>query len=252
MMAVHEGRVAVVTGAGSGIGAAMCRRFAREGARVVVFDIRGAEDIAEELGEAGLAITGSVAESADVQGLFARALATFGAVDIVCNNAGITYAPTPVDEVDDDDYDRMQAVNARGVFLGIKYGARAIRSSSGAGAIVNTASTSSFLALPGRTAYASSKGAVAMMTKNAAVDLASEGIRVNAICPGPTRTGIFDAAIVNIPDVEQRMAASVPLGRVAEPDEIATVASFLAGDGASFITGALLSVDGGVSCVHVH
>ncbi|ONH28027.1 SDR family NAD(P)-dependent oxidoreductase [Pseudofrankia asymbiotica] len=248
----HDGKVVLVTGASSGMGAAMCERFVAEGASVVAVDLGGAEDVTHSLSGAALAVTADVTRGEDVRRAVTAALDEFGALDVVCNNAGITLAPTPLAEISEDDYDRVQAVNARGVFLGMKYGIAAIIRTRGRGSVVNTASTSSLLALPGRAAYAGSKGAVAMLTRSAAVDYAAAGVRVNAICPGPTRTGIFGSAIRNIPDVEARMRATVPLGRIAEPAEIAAVASFLASDEASFVTGAVLPVDGGMSSVHPH
>jgi NAD(P)-dependent dehydrogenase (short-subunit alcohol dehydrogenase family) len=154
-------------------------------------------------------------------------------------------------EVAEEDYERIQAVNARSVFLGMKYGIPAIkRTRPGGGAIVNTASTSSLRALAGRAAYGASKAAVASLTQTAALEHAADNIRVNAICPGPTRTQIFEKVKTSVPDVEALMAANVPLGRVSDPDEIAAVASFLVSDEASFITGAVIPVDGGVTARH--
>jgi NAD(P)-dependent dehydrogenase (short-subunit alcohol dehydrogenase family) len=248
----HEGRVALVTGAGSGMGAAMCELFLREGAKVVAADITGVDDAKARWGDGAVGVLADVTRAEDVSAAVDTALERFGRLDVMCNNAGITLPPTPLHQIAEADYDRVQDINAKGVFLGMKYGIPAILAGGRGGAVVNTASTSSVLALPGRAAYSGSKGSVAMLTKSAAVDYAAQGVRVNAICPGPTRTGIFDAAIRNIPDVEARMAVTVPMARICEPSEIASVASFLASDEASFVTGAIVTVDGGMSCVHPH
>jgi NAD(P)-dependent dehydrogenase (short-subunit alcohol dehydrogenase family) len=245
----HANKVVLVTGAASGIGRAMCERFAAEGARVVAADAdpRVAE-VADGLGGAGRWARCDVSVAADVAAAVGLAVAAFGGLDVVCNNAGITLPPTPLTEVSEDDYDRVQAVNARGVFLGLKYGIAAIlKTRPGGGCVINTGSTSSLRALAGRAPYGAAKTAVASLTQTAAIEYAAAGIRVNAICPGPTRTAIFDRAQANIPGVEDMLRLQVPLGRVCEPSEIAAVASFLASDDASFMTGAVVPVDGGVT-----
>jgi NAD(P)-dependent dehydrogenase (short-subunit alcohol dehydrogenase family) len=248
----HTGRVVLVTGAASGIGRAMCERFAAEGGRVVAADIdpRVAE-VAAGLGDACRWVRCDVSIAVDVARAVDAAVSGFGGLDVICNNAGITLPPTPLTELGDDDYDRMQAVNARGVFLGLKYGIPAIiKTRAAGGCVINTASTSSLRALAGRAAYGASKSAVTSLTQTAAVEYAAAKIRVNAICPGPTRTGIFEQAQANIPGIERLMAEHVPLGRVCEPSEIAAVASFLASDDASFMTGAIVVADGGVTAKH--
>ena len=248
----HANKVVLVTGAASGIGRAMCERFAAEGACVVAADVdERVTEVAAALGGAGRWVQCDVSVAADVAAAVGAAVAEFGGLDVICNNAGITLPPTPLTEVADDDYDRVQAVNARGVFLGMKYGIPAImKTRPGGGCVINTASTSSLRALAGRAAYGAAKSAVASLTQTAAVEYAAGRIRVNAICPGPTRTGIFEQARANIPGVEELLTHQVPLGRVCEPSEIASVASFLASDDASFMTGAIVAVDGGVTAKH--
>ena len=245
----HAGKVVLVTGAASGIGLAMCERFAAEGAYVIAADIApSVADVAERLGARVRVARCDVSVAADVAAAVETGVRSFGGLDVVCNNAGVTLPPTPLTEVDERDYDRIQAVNARSVFLGMKYGIRAIRKSRPlGGCVINTASTSSLRALAGRAPYGASKSAVASLTQTAAVENAAYNVRINAICPGPTRTGIFEQARANIPGVEQMLAEQVPLRRVCEPSEIASVASFLASEDASFMTGAIVVVDGGVT-----
>jgi NAD(P)-dependent dehydrogenase (short-subunit alcohol dehydrogenase family) len=247
----HANKVVLVTGAASGIGRAMCERFAAEGARVVAADVDPTVAlVAGGLGEAARWVRCDVSLAADVAAAVDTAVTGFGGLDVICNNAGITLPPTPLTEVSDDDYDRVQSVNARGVFLGMKYGIPAIMKTRGGGCVINTASTSSLRALAGRAAYGAAKSAVASLTQTAAVEYAAGNVRVNAICPGPTRTGIFEQARGNIPGVEEMLERQVPLGRVCEPSEIAAVASFLASEDASFMTGAIVVVDGGVTAKH--
>ncbi len=244
----HANKVVLITGAASGIGRAMCQRFTAEGAAVLAVDADPRVAELAAAGEAGRSVRCDVSVAAEVSAAVDAALAAFGALDVICNNAGITLPPTPLAEVAEEDYDRIQAVNARGVFLGMKYGIPAIiKTRPGGGCVINTGSTSSLRALAGRAAYGAAKSAVASLTQTAAIEYAAAGVRVNAICPGPTRTGIFEQARANIPGVEEMLGRQVPLGRVSEPSEIAAVASFLASADASFVTGAVLPVDGGVT-----
>lgn len=245
-------RVAIVTGGGSGIGRAICARFVRQGTAVGVVDVSGAEkEVAADLGPLAMPAHADVSSEEDVAEAVRLVAEHYGGLDVVCNNAAITVPPTNIADTTLEEYERVQGIDARSVLLGTKHGAEAIlRTGRPGGAIVNTASTASFLALPGRGSYSAAKGAVAMLTRVAAIEYAPRGLRVNAVAPGPTRTGIYDAALAVIPDVEERMAATVPLGRTCDPDEIAAVAVFLAGSEASFVTGAVVPVDGGVTVVH--
>jgi NAD(P)-dependent dehydrogenase (short-subunit alcohol dehydrogenase family) len=260
-----DGKVALITGAGSGIGAAIAQRMHAEGTCVVAFDWSGTEDsVVAALGDRAVAVRGDVRESKDVQRAVAAAVERFGKLNVVVNNAGIAVPLRPVTETEEDDYDRCLAINARGVFLGMKYGIRAMRETSpDGGAVINTASTQALDGMANMVAYCASKGAVALMTKAVAVEVAPLGIRVNAICPGPTETDIKtnsartsvalageaalrDGASAVTVD-EAAIRALVPAGRRLRPAEIAAMAAFLASDDASGMTGTVIPVDGGMT-----
>ena len=239
-----EGKVAVVTGAGSGMGRASALLFAEEGAKVVCADVSRNEDsAAEEIGKAAIAVHTDVSQAADVQAMFAAAVETFGRLDVVFNNAGWNAPHHPIDETDDDLFDRLVAVNLRGVFLGIKYAVPALRAAGG-GSIINTASATGLVGRKGIAAYGSTKGGVVALTMGAALDLAADNIRVNCICPGMIYTGRGGAPPDNSAPVPTR-AMPVPMARYGTPREIATAAVFLAGDDSSYMTGVALPVDGG-------
>ena len=261
-------KVALVTGAGSGIGAAIARRLHAEGACVVAFDWSGAEDsIAADLNElrvGAVAVRGDVRESEDVRRAVAAAVERFGELNVIVNNAGIALPLRPVTETAEDDFDRCMAINARGVFLGMKYGIRAMLDTSpGGGSVINTASTQAIDGMANMAAYCGSKGAVAMMTKAVALEVAPLGIRVNAICPGATETAIkVNSARTSVarPDEAQprhdsptvtvdeaAIQSLLPIGRRIRPEEIAAVAAFLASDDAPAMTGAVVTVDGGMT-----
>jgi NAD(P)-dependent dehydrogenase (short-subunit alcohol dehydrogenase family) len=246
------GRVAVITGAGSGIGLATARRFAAEGARVVVVDI------AEEAGRAaaddvgGVFIPCDVASEADVSSLFARVAEEFGSVDIAFNNAGIS--PPDDDSILEtgiEAWDRVQRVNLTSVYLCCKY-AIPYMQRQGKGSIINTAS---FVALMGaatsQIAYTASKGGVLAMTRELGVQFAREGIRVNALCPGPVATPLLMELFAKDPERAARRLVHVPMGRFAQPEEIAGAVAFLASDDASFITASSFIVDGGITGAYV-
>jgi NAD(P)-dependent dehydrogenase (short-subunit alcohol dehydrogenase family) len=237
-----EGKVAVVTGAGSGIGAATAEAFIREGAKVVAADISGAqEDVAKRLGESCLAVHTDVAKSADVQSMLAAAVDSFGRLDILHNNAGIDGAVANTADYTEEDFDHVWSINGRAVFLGMRY-AIPIMLKTGGGSIVNTASMASMNAFPGMSAYCAAKGAVLMLTKTTAAEYAAQGIRVNAICPGAIKTGIT----ASLPEeLIQGVIGLTPMGRIADPSEVANLALFLASDESSFMTGSAVLIDGG-------
>jgi len=221
-----DGRVAVVTGAGSGIGRAIALRFAAEGAQVLAADVSGAEQqlSAESRGQ----VTGAHCDVSDpdsVDRLYARCDELFGRVDILCNNAGIT---GPV------------GVNVRGAFLVLR-GALRQMLANGGGSVVNTASISAFRFSPGSAAYPPSKGAVVMLTRQAAIEYVKDGIRVNAICPGLVDTPILGGATASA----GQLGNIVPLGRLGRAEEIASLALYLASDESSFVTGQAFVIDGG-------
>jgi NAD(P)-dependent dehydrogenase (short-subunit alcohol dehydrogenase family) len=236
-----EGKVAVVTGAGSGIGAATAKVFHREGAKVVAADVSGLqEDVAKELGEGCLAIHADVSKSEDVRKMLAAAVETFGRLDILHNNAGIDGAVAHTGEYEEADFDKVWSINGRGVFLGLRY-AIPIMLEGGGGSIINTASMASMVAFPGMPAYCAAKAAVVMLTKNAAAEYAGRGIRVNAISPGPIRTAITDSLP---PELIKGVVDATPIGRFGDPSEVANLALFLASDESSFITGSEMLIDG--------
>ena len=244
------GKVAVVTGAGSGMGAAMVRQFCAQGANVIAADVSGgqdqlAADLAADSGTVCHAIHADVSKSADVQAMLNLAVERFGRLDILCNNAGIAGPIAPTAEHDEDAFDAVIAVNLRGVFLGMKY-AIPLMLSTGGGSIINTSSMASLVAFLGMPGYSASKGGVSMLTKLTAAEYASQGIRVNAILPGAIDTGMTKGLPKEF--LAGAIAATL-MGRIGTPDEIAHLAVFLASDESSFITGTLTQVDGGYTLV---
>jgi len=241
-----EGKVAVITGAGSGMGRAMAAMFHAEGAKVVCADVSGRqEDVAAALGDGAAAIAVDVTSSEDVRRMIAFAEDRFGRLDILCNNAGIAAPEQPLHEIDEALFDRVTEVNLKGVFLGMKYGIASMLRTGG-GAVVNTASNAGLVGWKGNGAYGPSKAGVIQLTKIAAVDYAAHNIRVNALCPGITWTGMAAGAEGPAePPEGTPVPPGTPMGRWALPREMAAAALFLASDEASFITGAAVPVDGG-------
>lgn len=246
------GRVAIVTGAASGIGRASAERFAAEGAAVVIADlVRDAgEAVAESIRAAGGQahfVETDVTREDDVRAMVATAVERFGKLDILFNNAGIGRF-LPFDQLEPADWDRIQAVNVRSVYLGSRHALPALRR-NGRGAILNTASQSGLQGQAMNEAYCASKAAIVMFTRSLARELAREKIRVNCICPGGTDTPMlhgFAAAAAEKPALAD-VASRSPMGRFARPAEIAAAALFLVSDDASFVTGVALPVDGGAT-----
>jgi NAD(P)-dependent dehydrogenase (short-subunit alcohol dehydrogenase family) len=241
-----QGKIAVVTGAGSGMGRAIAEAFAAEGAKVVCVDITGQqEDVARAIGEPALPFGADVSVADDVRRMIAAVEERFGRLDILVNNAGISGGIGPFHEQDDETFDRVIAVNLRGVFLGMKHGIASMLRTGG-GAIVNTASAAGLVGTPGLSAYGASKGGVVQLTKTAALEYARQNVRVNAICPGLVWTSMVpgsDGSRVPPPGTEP--PAGMPMGRWGLDTEIAATAVFLASDEAGYLTGAALPVDGG-------
>lgn len=241
-----EGKVAVVTGAGSGMGTAMVELFCAQGAKVVAADISGKQDdVARKAGASCLPIHADVAKSSDVQAMIALAVERFGRLDILCNNAGVQGALAETGAHDEDDFDFAIAVNLRGVFLGMRYAIPHMLAGGG-GSIINTASMAAITAFPQMPGYTASKGGVAALTRVTAAEYASRNIRVNAIAPGAIDTGMTQALPAEY--LEGAVKATL-MGRIGTPLEIANTALFLASDESSFITGAMIPVDGGYTIV---
>jgi NAD(P)-dependent dehydrogenase (short-subunit alcohol dehydrogenase family) len=241
-----EGKVVVVTGAGSGIGRASAELFAQEGARVVCADRSGAqEETARTIGEVAVPVHADVSVAADVERMVSAAESAFGRLDVLFNNAGFGGPIAPLAEQSENTWDEVHAVNLKGVFLGMKYGIPALQRAGG-GSIINTASAVGIAGMRGHGVYSAAKAGVIQLTKVAALDHAAEGIRVNAICPGMTWTGLVKASADNErPPAGAKPPLPIPMDRWGLPTELAAAALFLASDESSFITGVALPVDGG-------
>jgi 3alpha(or 20beta)-hydroxysteroid dehydrogenase len=250
------GKVAVVTGAAGGIGRATCERLASEGARIVAVDLR-AQDLepvlarVREVGGEALAVTADVSVAADVARYVDEGARRFGGIDLLVNNAGIEGAVKPLEEYPEDVFDRVIEVNVRGVFLGLKYVHPAMKARGG-GAIVNLASVAGITGNGLISAYVASKHAVVGLTRAAASTYPAAGIRVNAVLPAPVETRMMrsleEGFLPGQPAVlKQMMASQIPLGRYAEPAEVAGVIAFLLSDETRYVNGSLYTVDGGMT-----
>jgi 3-oxoacyl-[acyl-carrier protein] reductase len=239
-------KVAIVTGAGSGMGLSIAETYAREGARVAVLDVNegAAASVAKSIGKQAIAVRCDVAKRADVDAAISQTAKAFGGVDILVNNAGVSHVNKGVLDIDEAEFDRVFAVNVKGVFLFSQAVVVPMRKNGG-GVIINIGSTAGLRPRPGLSAYNATKGAVHNLTKTLAVELAPDRIRVCAIAPVATETPLLPTFLGNAEGQREKFIATVPLGRLAQPQDIADMALFLASDEAKFVTGNIVEVDGG-------
>jgi 3-oxoacyl-[acyl-carrier protein] reductase len=241
------GKAVVVTGGGSGFGAGIVELFAREGASVVVADIDGAaaEKVAAGARGTAVAVGADVTRDEDTRRMVGAAVERFGRLDVLVNNAGVSHWNQPLTEVSEADFDRVYAVNVKALYWAARH-AVPVMAAQGGGAIVNTASTAALRPRPGLCWYNGSKGACVTITKSMAVELAPLKIRVNALCPVAGETPLLGHFMGgDTPENRARFVATVPLGRLSRPEDVARAALYLASDEAEFITGVALEVDGG-------
>lgn len=245
-----ENRVAIVTGGGFGFGEGIAKRFAAEGAKVLVGDIRGeqAERVAQEIARDGgqaRASQADVTQRADFERMVQEAQDAFGRLDCVVNNAGVTHDNMPMLDVDEATYDRVYAVNVKSIYWSAQAAVPVFRRQGG-GSFINIASTAGLRPRPGLTWYNGSKGAVIIISKSMAVELAPDRIRVNALCPVIGETGLTSAFMGgDSPELRAKFVGTIPLGRMSRPEDVAAASLYLASDDAEFITGVALEVDGG-------
>jgi len=245
-----EGKRAIVTGAGAGIGRAIALRMAGEGARVLVADVdeESAREVASGLEGDSLVHQADVTKAEEVEALIRRATSEWGGLDVMVNNAGVGVAATTI-ETSEEDYERVMDVCVRGTFLGMKYAIPAIRDSGG-GSVTNMSSIAALVGLNERAVYSAAKGAILSLTRAAAIDHIDEGVRVNCIAPGTVDTpwvARITAGYEDPEDAREKMKARQPHGRLVSPEEIAAMAAYLASDEASSVVGAVMVVDGGVT-----
>jgi NAD(P)-dependent dehydrogenase (short-subunit alcohol dehydrogenase family) len=248
-----DGKVALITGGGSGMGQVASELFAREGAKVVLTDVNdeAGETAAAAIGDDALYVHADVSREADAEAMVRRAVERFGRLDVLYNNAGVMLPDDgSVHSTDESIWDTTLAVNVKGVAFGCKYGIPAMLEQGG-GSIINVASFVAWLgAATSQTAYTASKGAVLAMTREIAVEYARKGIRCNALCPGPIETPLL-LALLSDEQKKQRRFVHIPMGRLGHADELAKAAMFLASDDSSYMTGTSLIVDGGITAAYV-
>jgi NAD(P)-dependent dehydrogenase (short-subunit alcohol dehydrogenase family) len=249
MAGAFTGKVALVTGASSGIGRAAALAFAREGAKVVAADVtvEGGEETASMIKKTGgeaLFVKTNVANASEVEAMVNAAVSTFGRLDCAYNNAGISGKSQSIVDNTEENWDRIIAINLKGVWLCMKYEIPAMLKTGG-GAIVNTASDAGLVGVKRLGAYVASKHGVVGLTKTAALECAKNGIRVNAVCPGPIETPMLMKGTDRFPEMIPKMVKAQPNGRLGQPEEIAEAAVWLCSEAASFVTGLAMPVDGG-------
>lgn len=240
-----EGKTAIVTGGGSGFGAGIARRFAADGARVCVADLNeeAARAVAKEIG--GIEMPVDVSQSASVRSMAHAALEALGRIDILVNNAGITHLPAPLETIEEDEFDRVLAVNAKSVYLTAREIVPVMKA-AGSGAILNVASTAAISPRPNLSWYNASKGWMLTATKSMAVELAPFGVRVNAILPVAGETPLLQSFMgQDTPEIRAKFLSTIPLGRFSTPEDMGNAAAFLCSGEAAMITGVALEVDGG-------
>ena len=241
-----SGKTAIVTGGASGFGAGIVRKFAAEGARVLVVDINadGAAAMAAEVGNGALSIACNVGDGASVADMAAYAIKEFGQVDILVNNAGITHLPKPMEDVTEEEFDRVFAVNCKSVYLTARELVPHMKANGGA--ILNVASTAGLSPRPRLNWYNASKGWMITATKTMAVELAPMKLRVNAICPVAGETPLLSSFMgEDTPEMRAKFLSTIPLGRFSTPEDMGNAACFLCSDEAGMITGVAMEVDGG-------
>jgi len=242
------GKIALITGAGGGFGEGIAKLFAAHGAKVGVLDLRGdaAERVAGEIGPAAVALAADVTSGAQMQAAMDKLCATFGTPDIVVNNAGWTHRNKPMLQVTEEEFDRVYAINVKSIFIASNIVIPLMRAKGG-GCIINIGSVAGIRPRPGLTWYNSTKGAVNILSQSMAVELAPDNIRVNAICPVIGETGLLESfmGVPDTPENRARFIATIPMGRMSRPEDVAKATLYLASEDADFITGVLFPVDGG-------
>jgi len=250
-MGTLDGKIALITGAGSGIGRATALLFAKEGAKVAVADCvpAGGEETVKMIKEAGdeaIFIEVDVSKAADAERMIKTVVDTYGRIDILHNNAGTRHEFTPSADLNEEDWDRVINTNLKGVFLGSKY-AIPMMLNQGGGVIINTASAAGIIGAPNYVAYAASKGGVIQLTRAMALEYVAQNIRVNCICPGATQTPGVERKIVDDPKAQETFAQALPGGRWIQPEEVARAALYLASDDSSSVIGSALVIDLGLT-----
>lgn len=242
-----SGKTAIVTGAAQGFGAGIARKFAAEGAKVLIADLSldRAEATADEIGGGARALRTDVSDGLSVAAMVREAMELFGQIDILVNNAGVTHLPSPLEDVSEADFDRVTAVNMKSIYLTLREVVPLMKA-AGSGAILNIASTAGLSPRPKLNWYNASKGWVITATKAAAVELAPAGIRVNCLCPVAGETPLLASFMgEDTPEMRKKFLSTIPLGRFSTPEDMGNAAAFLCSDEASMITGVALEVDGG-------
>ncbi len=250
MAGILDGKVALITGAGSGIGQATSRIFAREGAKLVLADVveEGGNQtlkMVQDLGANAIFVKCDVSKWSDVDAAVAKAVATYGRLDCAFNNAGIEGAGGNTHECTEENWARVISINLTGVWLCMKAEIAQMLKQGGSGAVVNTSSGAGLAGIRGMPAYVAAKHGVAGLTRAAALEYGRQGIRINAVCPGPIRTPMMARGLKRRPDLEERYARSEPLKRLGEPEEIGEAVAWLCSERASYVTGLPMPVDGG-------